>query len=116
MKPIRTLTQDQLDALVRDGEFPESVRLAADKVVVVMTQDWCGQWINMATYLPEFADRAAIFTVEYNLLPDFERIMKFKEDVFGNAQVPYVRYYRGGKFVRASNWVPRSAFSTILGD
>jgi hypothetical protein len=115
MNTIRTLTQDQLEALLREGDFPESVRLAADKVVVVMTQDWCGQWINMAAYLSDFADRAAIFTVEYNRLPDFETIMKFKEDVFGNAQVPYVRYYRAGKFVRASNWIPRGAFSAMLG-
>ena len=68
-------------------EFPESVRLAAPKVVVVMTQDWCGQRANMAAYLPASAGEAAIFTVEYNLLPDFERIMRFKEDVFDNRQV-----------------------------
>ena len=76
------------------GEFPENVRLATPKVVVVMTQDWCGQWANMKAYLPDFAEQAAIFAVEYNLLPDFERIMSFKEDVLDNQQVPYVRFYR----------------------
>ena len=115
MNTIRTLTKDQLDALMSEGEFPESVRLAAPKVVVVMTQDWCGQWANMAAYLPDFASEAAIFTVEYNLLPDFERIMTFKETVFDNQQVPYVRFYRDGKLVRQSNWVPRAAFAAMLG-
>jgi hypothetical protein len=91
MNAVQPLTKDQLDALLSEGEFPESVRLVAPKVVVVMTQDWCGQWANMRAYLPDFADQAAIFTVEYNLLPDFERIMGFKEDVFDNQQVPYVR-------------------------
>jgi hypothetical protein len=114
MSPIKTLTKDQLDALVAEGDFPESVRLAAPKVVVVMTQDWCGQWTDMASYLPDFADQAEIFAVEYNLLPDFERIMKFKEDVFGNRQVPYLRYYRGGKLVVERNWIPRGAFSAML--
>ena len=115
MSPIKTLTKDQLDALVAEGDFPESVRLAAAKVVVVMTQDWCGQWATMAAYLPDFADQAAIFTVEYNLLPDFERIMSFKENVFNNRQVPYVRFYRDGKLVRHSNWLPRGSFAAILG-
>jgi hypothetical protein len=115
MNTIQTLTKDQLDALLREGEFPESVRLAAPKVVVVMTQDWCGQWANMKAYLPDFAEQAAIFTVEYNLLPDFERIMSFKEDVLDNQQVPYVRFYRDGKLVRQSNWVPRAAFAAMLG-
>ena len=115
MNTIRTLTQEQLDALLSEGEFPESVRLAAPKVVVVMTQDWCGQWSTMAAYLPDFTDEAAIFTVEYNLLPDFERIMRFKEDVLGNDQVPYLRFYRDGKLVRQSNWLPRASFAAILG-
>ena len=56
MNAIQTLTKDQLDALLSEGEFPESVRLAAPKVVVIMTQDWCGQWANMKAYLPDFAD------------------------------------------------------------
>jgi hypothetical protein len=115
MNGIRPLTKDQLDALLRDGELPESVRLASPKVVVVMTQDWCGQWANMKGYLPDFADQAAIFTVEYNLLPDFERIMSFKEHVLDNQQVPYVRFYRDGKLVRQSNWVPRASFAAMLG-
>jgi hypothetical protein len=114
MNAIHLLTKDQLDALLREGEFPESVRLAAPKVAVVMTQDWCGQWTNMKAYLPDFAGQAAIFTVEYNLLPDFERIMSFKEDVFDNWQVPYVRFYRDGKLVHQSNWLPRASFVAML--
>src|ERR1017187_9214495 len=98
MNAIHTLTKDQLDALLSEGEFPESVRLAAPKVVVIMTQDWCGQWANMTAYLP-----------------DFERIMSFKEDVFDNQQVPYVRFYRDGKLVRQSNWLPRGSFAAMLG-
>jgi hypothetical protein len=115
MNAIQTLTKDQLDTLLNEGEFPESVRLAAPRVVVIMTQDWCGQWADMAAYLPDFTDQAAIFVAEYNRLPDFERIMSFKEDVFKNRQVPYVRFYRDGKLVRHSNWLPRGSFSDMLG-
>lgn len=114
MYAIKTLTQDQLDALVREGDFPESVRLAAAKVVVIMTQDWCPQWSAMAAYLPDFSAQAAIFTVEYNLLPDFERIMSFKESVLKNRQVPYVRYYHGGTLVSDANWMSRASFAAML--
>jgi hypothetical protein len=114
MDAIKTLTKDQLGALLREGDFPEDVRLAAPNVVVIMTQDWCPQWTDMAGYLPDFADQAAIFTVEYNLLPDFERIMRFKENVFKNRQVPYVRYYQGGKLVLDMNWMSRGRFSAML--
>ena len=114
MYAIRTLTQNQLDALVREGDFPESVRLAAPKVVVIMTQDWCPQWRDMEAYLPDFAEQAAIFTVAYNLLPDFERIMNFKERVLKNRQVPYVRYYQDGKLVLDMNWMSRARFAAML--
>jgi len=113
---VKTLTQDQLDALMRDNEFPPEIRHAAPVVAVVMTQDWCPQWTDMAAYLPDFAHRAAIFTVEYNRLPDFERIMRFKETIFKNGEVPYLRVYREGSLVRTSNWIPRSAFERILSE
>jgi glutaredoxin len=114
MPTIQRLTKDQLDALMSEGEFPESVRLAAPKVVVIMTQDWCPQWKQMQTYLPDFAAEAAIFIEEHNLLPDFERIMRYKEDVLGNRQVPYLRFYRDGKLVRETNWIMRTTFAEIL--
>jgi hypothetical protein len=116
MNSISTLTQEQIDALLRDGDFPESVRTAAAKVIVVMTQDWCSQWQDMSSYLPDFTEHAAIFTVEYNRSPDFERILHLKESVFRNRQVPYVRYYRGGKLVHEANWMPRTGFAALLGD
>ena len=36
-----------------------------------------------------------VFWVEYDLENFFEPFMKFKETVFGNDQVPYVRYIAG---------------------
>jgi hypothetical protein len=29
-------------------------------VVVVMTQDWCGQWADVAAHLPDFADHTGL--------------------------------------------------------
>jgi hypothetical protein len=114
MSTLRTLTQAQLDDAMRDHEFPAEVREAAPLVVVVMTQDWCPQWTDMATYLPDFTHLATIFTVEYNRLPDFERVMRFKETVFKNWEVPYLRFYRDGVLARESNWISRVAFERML--
>jgi hypothetical protein len=112
--PLRLLSQDQIDQTIAAGEFPPSVRQAAERVVVVMTQDWCPQWHDMARWLPEFCDRAAIFCLVYNTRPDFGRIMAFKETVFGNYEVPYLRYYRQGELLLACNWLPKATFAAML--
>lgn len=114
MYPFNSLSHDDIEALLGAGEFSEKIRRAAPQVVVVMTQDWCPQWHDMAAYLPAFADRVAIFATAYNRLPDFERIMAFKEEVFGNDQVPYVRYYREGRLVAQTNWLSRDDFAAML--
>jgi hypothetical protein len=51
-----------------------------------------------------------VFWVEYDLEEFFEPFMRFKEGVFGNDQVPYVRFYRGGKFAAESNFIDKGGF------
>jgi hypothetical protein len=111
---MRSIDDGTIGALLRDGEFPESVRRAAERVVVVMTQGWCPQWHDMRSWLAEFEDRAAIFFLVYDEHPDFGRIMGFKESVFKNFEVPYVRYYRDGRLITACNWLPRRTFAAML--
>jgi len=110
----RTLSDAVLRQTLADGEFPAEIRNAATKVVVVLTQDWCPDWHAMNVFLPEFEDKAAIFALNYNLHPEFEKIMGFKEDVFGNREIPYLRYYHNGKFIVATNQLPRNTFAALL--
>lgn len=110
----RTLTDEDLEQTLATGEFPEGVRLAAEKVVVILTQDWCPDWHAMAAFLPEFEDLAALFVLEYNKHPQFERIMGFKEDVLGNREIPYLRYYHQGKLIVATNQLPKGTFAALL--
>ena len=111
---IRQLSQAEIDQTIATGEFPESVRRAGERVVVVMTQDWCPQWTDMSRWLGDFSDRAVIYVLVYNVRPDFQRIMEFKEQTFGNFEVPYLRYYRQGELLLAANWLPKGTFAAML--
>lgn len=111
---MRVLTQNEIDLTLKAGELPSSVIGAGDKVVVILTQDWCHQWQDMKTYLPEFDGETEIFTLEYNCHKDFQKIMGFKEETFGNYEVPYLRYYFKGTLIAETNWIPRGTFAALL--
>lgn len=110
----RTLSDDVIERTLTEGEFPEEVRQAGEKVVVVLTQDWCPDWHAMEVFLPQYADQVTIFVLEYNRHPEFERIMGFKEDHFANREIPYLRYYHQGRFITATNQLPRGTFEALL--
>jgi hypothetical protein len=113
---MRKLTKDDCLGLLKDGELAPCLVGAADAVAIVLTQSWCPQWAWMRSYLAEIppGEGREIFWVEYDLEDFFETFMKFKESVFGNDQVPYVRYYRGGKLVAESNYVDKGGFLRFL--
>ncbi len=112
-----TLTEAQCRAAMASGEFDEAVRSAAPAVAVVLTQSWCPQWRWLAGYLPrvETLPGVAVFSLEYDRVPWFEDFMTFKEERFGNREVPYVRYYRQGRLVKESNFIDEGGFKRNLG-
>jgi len=61
------------------------------------------------------AGAIAVRYVEYDKEPFFEDFMEFKEDVFGNRSVPYVRYYRNGELIAESNYISQQGFLAKLG-
>lgn len=109
---MRKLTAEACLALIKSGEFDASVVGAAESVAVVLTQSWCPQWGWMRSYLSSLPADAGkeVFWVEYDKEDFFEPLMSFKEGVFGNDQVPYVRYYRGGKLAAESNYIDEGGF------
>ena len=110
----RSLNDEVIRKTLEEGEFPEEIRKAAEKVIVVLTQDWCPDWHVMESFLPEFSDQVVLFVLEYNKHADFERIMEFKEETFGNREIPYLRYYRDGQLITATNAMPRGTFAALL--
>jgi hypothetical protein len=109
------ITESELDYLFENGEFPPSVLGRSEKVVVLMSQDWCPQWPAMEGFLRGFAGDAGIFVLLYNLHPRFGKIREFKENTFGNSSVPYLRYYRQGTLTGESNYLNKSGFASKLG-
>ena len=113
----KQLSPAQAAAAMRQGEFDDSVLGAAANVAVVLSQDWCGQWVDMDRWLGELARAprsehpgVVVFHLLYNREAFFQEFMQFKEDVLGNDLVPYVRYYRGGRLVGQSNHVSALRF------
>jgi hypothetical protein len=110
------LTARQCTEAMAAREFGPELRTAAPAVAIVLTQSWCPQWGWMRSYLetlPADPD-LAVFWVEYDLEDFFEPFMAFKEEVFGNREVPYVRYYREGKLLRESNFIDKGGFLRIV--
>lgn len=70
----------------------------------------------MQGYLPELSEASdvAIFWVEYDKEDFFDDFLPFKEEVLGNREIPYVRYYRDGMLIKSSNYIDKNGFLRIL--
>jgi hypothetical protein len=113
---MRKLTKDECLAAMKDGEFAPGLTGTAPTVAIVLTQSWCSQWSWMRSYLSALPSDASrdILWIEYDREDFFEDFMRFKEGTFGNDQVPYVRYYRGGALVAESNFIDQGGFLRLL--
>lgn len=114
MNNFLSLTEADLTATLAAGEIPESIRHAADHVIVIWTQDWCPQWADLERWVLEEAIDIPVYLLVYNRHPRFQELMTFKEDIWKNREIPYVRHYVQGKMVAAHNWLPRTTFQEQL--
>jgi len=111
------LTEAQCRHAMSQGEFGPDVVGSAPAVAVVLTQVWCPQWQWMRSYLeslPDAPDRR-IYYLEYDQEPFYEEFLAFKEDTLGNREIPYVRYYREGRFAEDGNFIAKGGFLKRLG-
>lgn len=110
------LTAAQSAHAIAKGDFGPEVISSTSRVAVVLTQSWCPQWVMMRLWLDraEKDSDATVFFLEYDKEDFFEDFMAFKEDVLGNRNVPYVRYYRDGAFTGESNFIGRDGFVARL--
>jgi hypothetical protein len=115
---LKSLTNEQLQYAVRTGEFGSDVTASRQKVAVVMTQDWCSDWMRMESWLRNTVgcdDDLDIYLVVYNKLDCFQDFLRLKENQWRNDQIPYVRYYENGSLFQVTNAVPRDVFFRIFG-
>jgi glutaredoxin len=122
---IRNLTEDECRYAIDNGDFAESL-VKGKAAVIILTQSWCPQWIAVKSYLKEAEKKAAekigtdinIYTIEYDIAEwrqlGHEDFMTFKEDIFKNREIPYIRYYKDGVFSRDSNYLSLDGFLSRL--
>ena len=113
---IHTLPDEAAKAAMESGEFPPEI-ISGARVAVVMTQSWCPEWLRMRSWLTGFerqgkpADREIdVHVLVYDKVDYFQQFRSHKETVFGNDQIPYIRYYERGTLTGESNYVHRGGF------
>jgi len=111
------LHEEHIQHALDHGELPDAVIGAYPNVAVILTQGWCPQWKSMDTWLTAAAHKAEPQAYElsvpcfvYDKSPLFKKFRKFKEKVWGNHHVPYVRYYKDGKLFDETNYLPSQEF------
>ena len=106
---MRVLSEEECRNAMKKGEFEPSEGNCA----IILAQSWCPQWKAMKNYLAEAEKRLSgleIGYIEYDQVPWFEEFMNFKETVFSNRAIPYVRYYKNGKCCSWSNFLSLEGF------
>ena len=122
MITLKELTVSDLLEAVGTGEFSEKIRTSAPCVVIILSQGWCGEWKIMYKRLQKVAgwDQSQrpdidIWWALYDRLSCMDEVIAFKETVWKNDRIPYVRYYRDGKLIDTSNFVMEKELFAILG-
>jgi hypothetical protein len=111
MIEVEGIPEESLKKALAEGEFGEELRRSAPYTAIVLTQSWCPQWTMLQRGFERLKRKGEpreplkVWTLEYDRHSDFERIRRFKEEEFGNREIPYVRYYRDGEFIGDSNFV-----------
>ncbi|MCL2094134.1 MAG: hypothetical protein FWH12_08075 [Treponema sp.] len=117
---MRKLTEAECQTALDGGDFAGDL-LSVPGAAVILTQSWCPQWAAMKTFLPaveKALPEARIYFIEYDI-EAWEKIsnqdfMDFKEKVFNNREIPYIRYYQNGVFSKDSNFISEDGFKSRL--
>ncbi len=109
------ITKEQALYAIENEEFGSDV-LDGENTVVIMTQNWCPQWINMKGWIYglETDKEIGIYELVYNKTDFYRSFMEFKEKEFGNSLVPYLRFYKNGKLASETNYVNKERFHEML--
>ena len=113
----KEISEEQAKAAIERGEFAGDIISAHKNVALILTQGWCPQWTAMRGWLKSLEKKGKpgdvdihVFELVYNNTPIEREFLQFKESVFNNYEIPYVRYYIDGTFVGDSNYVSKSEF------
>jgi hypothetical protein len=113
----KQLSDEHAKAWMETGEPPEEVRNDGENVAIVLTQGWCPQWVSMNVWLNFLEKRGrpqdvdiTVYEYIYDRAPIFDEFRQFKETSLGNAEIPFVVYFRKGERIGASNYTTSRSF------
>ncbi len=111
-----SITKDQSLSAIKNGEFGRDVISSQNIVIVIMTQDWCPQWIDMKSwvYSIQTDKNIDIYELVYNKTDYFYAFKNFKETRWKNFNIPYIRFYKNGSMYKQTNYISQSEFMNIL--
>lgn len=109
------VSKDQAMHAISNGEFGSDI-LDKENVIVIMTQDWCSQWIDMKSWIYglETDMDIDIYELVYNKTDYGKSFMEFKERVLGNSLIPYLRIYKNGRLAGETNYTGRQKLMELL--
>jgi hypothetical protein len=112
----KKLSEDQVLELVKTGDFSPDIIASKQKVVIILTQDWCPDWKSMKQWLDALDDAVDVDICEliYNRSEHFQNCLDLKENTWNNSLIPYLRYYVNGVLIKESNYVTKEEFLKIL--
>ncbi len=118
MIKLTELTEEESLKAIERGEFSEEILNSAERVIVILTQSWCPDWIAQRSVFAFLAgwDNLKVYYLEYDRKDFGQKFMIFKESVFRNGEIPYLRFYRGGQFESDSNYSGRRAITAWMED
>ena len=110
MLTFKTIDDKEMQHIMDTKEVSDDIKKSSENVLAIFTQDWCGDWKGLQRELNANKDNSnidiAIFICMYNESPLYEPFMNFKETVWNNYLIPYLRYYKNGSFVKDTNHLP----------
>ena len=112
----KMLSKEQALKAIQNLEFSADVTASNNKVAVVMTQDWCSEWMAMKRWMDSMEDikELDIYELIYNTVDYYQNFLQLKEKSWKNDLIPYIRYYIDSVPVRQSNYVKKEDFLKIL--
>ncbi len=90
-------------------EIPKSLLDKSKNVIAIFTQDWCPDWHGLERDFKKnenYSEDIFVCIAIYNQSTHSEKVMTFKETVWKNGFIPYVRCYKNGEFIKESNAMP----------
>lgn len=111
---IYELSDEDLLNTIENKEFDRKITTSKSTVLIILTQSWCPQWLALKSYLNKIDLDIDIYYSLYNKSNYFDKFRTFKENIFKNDQVPYLRFYLNGVFKKDSNYISQNSLEKII--